>query len=315
MLTKYRLPLVFALLGLPIVFFTRGFEHVVAVVVLAAFEVSSSFDNAILNTEILRGMTPRWRGRFLTYGVLMGVVGVRIVLPFALICVSTLQSPATVVMMALNDPIMFGVEVGRSRSLVAAFGGMFLCGMFLDFVLHEDETWIPISRQLKKPILGIIVIAAVVFLIGLHSWSMALWALLGLAVHFLLIKLSGRLEAGRGFFVSGLKAFLYLELLDSVFSLDGVVGAFALSSDLVDIMLGLTLGALSVRSMTVHFAQTGSLQELRYLKAGALWSIGVLAALMLVQLWIPLPDWLAMASIGLIAVAAAHSVFVARAER
>ena len=78
---------------------------------------------------------------------------------------------------------------------------------------------------------------------------------------------------------SGLAAFLYLEVLDASFSFDGVIGAFALSNNLFIIALGLGIGAMFVRSMTVMLVDKGTLTEYRYLEHGAFYAIIALAAI------------------------------------
>jgi hypothetical protein len=72
---------------------------------------------------------------------------------------------------------------------------------------------------------------------------------------------------------SGLGGFLYLNVLDASFSFDGVIGAFALSNNMVIIALGLSIGAMFVRSMTIMLVQKGTLAEYRYLEHGAFWAI------------------------------------------
>ena len=54
---------------------------------------------------------------------------------------------------------------------------------------------------------------------------------------------------------SGLGGLLYLNVLDASFSFDGVIGAFALSNNMIVIALGLSIGAMFVRSMTIHFVR------------------------------------------------------------
>ena len=82
----------------------------------------------------------------------------------------------------------------------------------------------------------------------------------------------------------GLGAFLYLEVLDASFSFDGVIGAFAISSDIFIIALGLGIGAFWVRSLTIYMVDKGTLDEYRYLEHGAMWAIGFLAAIMILEL-------------------------------
>lgn len=88
---------------------------------------------------------------------------------------------------------------------------------------------------------------------------------------------------------AGIIGFLYLEILDMSFSLDGVVGAFAMSNDIVIIMIGLGVGAVFVRSMTVYLVVKGTLEELVYLEHGAHWAIGSLAFLMFASIFMPVP--------------------------
>jgi hypothetical protein len=60
---------------------------------------------------------------------------------------------------------------------------------------------------------------------------------------------------------SGLGGFLYLNVLDASFSFDGVIGAFALSNNMIVIALGLSIGAIFVRSMTIHLVRAGTLAQ------------------------------------------------------
>ena len=82
---------------------------------------------------------------------------------------------------------------------------------------------------------------------------------------------------------SGAAAFLYLEVLDASFSFDGVIGAFALSNNIFIIAMGLGIGAMFVRSMTVMLVDKGTLAQYRFLEHGAFWAIIALAIIMLVS--------------------------------
>ncbi len=85
--------------------------------------------------------------------------------------------------------------------------------------------------------------------------------------------------------------FLYLEVLDASFSFDGVIGAFAITNDVVIIMLGLAIGAMFVRSMTVFLVYKGTLQEFVYLEHGAHYAIGILALIMFASVHYHIPEW------------------------
>ena len=78
----------------------------------------------------------------------------------------------------------------------------------------------------------------------------------------------------------GLGAFLYLEVLDASFSFDGVIGAFALTQNLFLIAIGLGIGAMYVRSMTIMLVERKTLAQFRYLEHGAFYSILALSVIM-----------------------------------
>ncbi|NIZ90987.1 DUF475 domain-containing protein [Kineococcus rubinsiae] len=84
--------------------------------------------------------------------------------------------------------------------------------------------------------------------------------------------------------------FLYLEVLDASFSFDGVIGAFAITNDPIIIAIGLGVGAMFIRSMTVHLVREGTLSQYIYLENGALWAIGALAAILLLSIEIEIPE-------------------------
>jgi hypothetical protein len=88
----------------------------------------------------------------------------------------------------------------------------------------------------------------------------------------------------------GIGAFLYLEVLDASFSFDGVIGAFAITTDVVIIMLGLAIGAMFVRSLTVFLVKKGTLDEFVFLEHGAHYAIGILAVIMLASMKFHIPE-------------------------
>ncbi|MFC4906593.1 DUF475 domain-containing protein [Actinomadura gamaensis] len=122
---------------------------------------------------------------------------------------------------------------------------------------------------------------------------------------------SAALAVGKaGFFL-----FLYLEVLDASFSFDGVIGAFAISTDPIVIALGLGVGAMYIRSLTVYLVRKGTLHEYVYLEHGAHWAIGALSVCMMISIGHELPDWLTGGiGAGLILVSFASSVIRNRRE-
>ena len=79
-------------------------------------------------------------------------------------------------------------------------------------------------------------------------------------------------------------------MLDASFSFDGVVGAFAITSDPIIIAIGLGVGAMFIRSLTVYLVRKGTLSEYVYLEHGALWAIGALAVLLLITIKYDVPE-------------------------
>jgi len=112
---------------------------------------------------------------------------------------------------------------------------------------------------------------------------------------------------------NGLMGFIYLEVLDASFSFDGVIGAFALSSDIFVIMLGLGIGAMFVRSLTLYMLKKKTLAEYRYLEHGAHYAILILAIIMIVKIFTPVNE-LFVGTVGVffIGISTYHSILANR---
>ncbi|MFI8994972.1 DUF475 domain-containing protein [Streptomyces sp. NPDC053542] len=78
--------------------------------------------------------------------------------------------------------------------------------------------------------------------------------------------------------------FLYLEVIDASFSFDGVIGAFAITNDIFEMALGLGIGAMYIRSLTVFLVRKGTLDDYVYLEHGAHYAIGALAVILLITI-------------------------------
>ncbi|MCG2585347.1 DUF475 domain-containing protein [Massilia sp. TS11] len=277
--------------------------------ILAVLEVSLSFDNAVLNASVLRGWDAFWRKLFLGLGMIIAVFGMRLVFPIMIVAVAADLSWPAVWQLALNDPQAYAHHLHAHHAEVAAFGGMFLLLVFLNFLLDADKEahWLgPIERELGKlgrvssvsVMVALAVLLASVQLVApgqqLAALTAGLYGILAYVGVGALTQLLGGGEAGAsaGALVQkgGIGAFLYLELLDASFSFDGVIGAFAITTDIVIIMLGLAIGAMFVRSMTVYLVEKGTLEQFVFLEHGAHYAIGVLAAIMLVSMKYEIPE-------------------------
>ncbi|MBE1291748.1 MAG: DUF475 domain-containing protein [Rhodobacteraceae bacterium] len=268
--------------------------------VLAALEIALSFDNAIVNANKLVEMTPVWQRRFLTWGILIAVFGMRIVFPLAIVAIFAWINPFAAMHLALSDPDEYSRIIGHAHGPISAFGGTFLMMVALKFFIDEDKSvdWV-VALEKRLRLWGSIrgfEIAFVLLVVVVISRSLPVQelapflsaAVMGLLVFTLVDGLGTYLDniAGKTTEVGakgGLGAFLYLEVLDASFSFDGVIGAFALTTNILLIAIGLGIGAMYVRSMTIMLVERGTLAEFRYLEHGAFYSIFALSIVMFLQ--------------------------------
>jgi len=327
-----------------------GLNALYLLLVLAVLEVSLSFDNAIVNAAVLQRMSPFWQQMFLTVGILIAVFGMRLVFPLLLVWATAGVDPVRAMELALNPPPHGASEfpdgspsyqklITSAHPQIAAFGGIFLFMLFLDFVFHDrDIKWlklieIPFARIGRLGQLSVAVTGVVLVLVGAlltHSSderaTVLTAGLLGLVMYLVVNGLSrafrppdaepvvtGDKAVGK----AGFMLFLYLESLDAAFSFDGVTGAFAITSDPILIALGLGLvGSMFVRSITIYLVRQEALDRYVYLEHGAHWAIGALAVIMLfsVEPRFQIPEAFT-ASVGVVLVGAALSSSVLRNRR
>ncbi len=283
-----------------------GMSFLAVGIVLAALEISLSFDNAIVNANKLKTMDPKWQRRFLTWGILIAVFGMRIVFPLAVVAIAAHLGPIQAVVLAATKPAEYSAIMNDAHLSIAAFGGTFLMMVALTYFIDEEKEidWVhAVEHRLRRcaSVRGLEM--AFVLLLALviseaqpeaDEMTFLFSAVCGL-VTFSAVDILGRLldqtnevqgTVARG----GFGAFLYLEVLDASFSFDGVVGAFALTQNLFLIAIGLGIGALYVRSMTIMLVERGTLAQFRYLEHGAFYSILVLSGIMYAQSMVHVPE-------------------------
>ncbi|AUH62771.1 DUF475 domain-containing protein [Paracoccus zhejiangensis] len=274
--------------------------------VLAVLEISLSFDNAIVNANKLKTMSPIWQRRFLTWGILIAVFGMRLLFPLIIVVIAAKIGPWAAVMLAATEPGEYARIMGEAHLPIAAFGGSFLMLVALSFFFDQskDVDWIGrLERALRA--LGsvrgmevgfvLVIILLFVWLLPVRDEKIFMFSAMCGIVTFLAVdalghvldrwgKSAGAAEQG------GFGAFLYLEVLDASFSFDGVIGAFALTQNLFLIAIGLGIGAMYVRAMTVMLVERGTLAEFRFLEHGAFWSILILSIIMFGQTMWHIPE-------------------------
>ncbi|HEY8302335.1 MAG TPA: DUF475 domain-containing protein [Jatrophihabitans sp.] len=336
--------LVVAVVGLALGFLYGGATGLAVTAILAVLEVSLSFDNAVVNATVLVRMSAFWQRIFLTVGVAIAVFGMRLIFPLLIVGITAKLSPIEAVRLALekgdpNTKGTYGYLLHQAHPAIAAFGGIFLLLLFLDFVFEEREiTWLtPIEKGLQR--IGkldqlSVVVALIALVVSAYTLApdnkvstVLASGALGM-ITYLLVNALGEFfdveeEGEEGATETGVSKkavmgvvgkaafflFLYLEVLDASFSFDGVVGAFAITSDPIIIAIGLGIGAMFIRSLTVFLVRKGTLSEYVYLEHGALWAIGALAVLLLVTIEYEVPEVVTgLIGVGFIGAAFASSV-------
>jgi uncharacterized protein len=304
--------------GLISAFYLGGLAALYITVLLIILEISLSFDNAVVNAKVLETMDPIWQRRFIVYGIPIAVFGMRLVFPLAIVSVVTGMGMIETLQVAINQPDVYEKVLKSTESTIFAFGGAFLLMVFLDFFFEEKDikwvTFVEGSRFMEKAssVNNIELITAIMVGIGLghitqdfgvvqaFMYGVLLHSVLGMLDHFL------SSETVR----SGIAGFIYLEVLDASFSFDGVIGAFALTSNIFIIMIGLGVGAMFVRSMTIFFVEHKTLSHFRYLEHGAHYAIGILAIIMLIKITTHISELVTgTIGIGLILIAFLHSIW------
>lgn len=351
--------LVITVLALATALIYGSWSAVVITLILGVLEISLSFDNAVVNARILERMNPFWQKMFLTVGIVIAVFGMRVVFPLLIVSVTAGLNPVEAVKLALEkgsieEPGTYAYLLHEAHPQIAAFGGMFLLMIFLDFMFEDrDIRWLswlerPLAFIGKLPMVNVVVALALLALFGAtsgeHQATVLVAGIAGLVTYFLVTGLGGLFDVddpeddGNSFedsremvaeadriikkkrvgHVAGRAAFLlflYLEVIDASFSFDGVIGAFAITADPIIIALGLGLiGAMFVRSLTVFLVRQGTLDEFEYLDHGAHWAIGALAVILLVTITTEVNE-IVTGLIGVVFILAAFISSVARNRR
>lgn len=287
--------------------------------ILAILEVTFSFDNAVINSRILQRMSPFWQMLFLTVGIFIAVFVVRFSLPIIIVMFATGLGFTEVLNLALQNPDEYGKRVKEAAPVIDAFGGTFLLMLGISYFLDRDKIihWLsPIEKQMARvdnirfiKLIIMSLVAAVLYLTvdPAIKNTVLLSSALGIGLQFVLHSLSVLFDrkmkqAGAKHLVgwAAFASFMYLEVIDASFSFDGVIGAFALTSDVLLIMTGLGVGAFWVRSLTVYLMRAKTLTKYRYLEHGAHWAILALGTVMLAKLYNLHPPEVVTGSLGLI---------------
>lgn len=314
-------------------FLYLGIFGVIKGTTLSVMEVSLSFDNAALNAIVLYTMSKAWRRRFIIWGIPIAVFGMRFAFPALIVSVISGIDPISTVKMALNQPELYSQYLKQGKHMIEAFGGVFLMIIFVKWLYGDKENyWLTyieksfakignLSNSVSLTILGLI------FLIGAYNkdFTIVMAGIAGFIVFEAIDSLKALLENNEfaqklqgenaNGSLSDLSKFIYLEILDASLSFDGVIGAFAISQDIILILVGLGVGAFAIRTLTIFFVEQ-STAELSYLENGTHWAIGFLGAYMLTSMFISIPDYIvSVVTMGVIALAVMSSLSEAKKNK
>jgi hypothetical protein len=278
---------------------------IITILGLVLFEVISSIDNAVVNAEVLSTMSQKARRWFLFWGLLFAVVVVRGLLPWLIVWVATpgLGPIEALTATFSNDPrVLMAIET--SAPMLLAGGGTFLVFLFFHWLFLEDKNFgLPGEKFFRKQ--GIWFYAVVSILLALIVWFatkmnpiMAFGAVVGSTAFFITHGFKQNAEeqerqlvAGTNKNMSDLSKILYLEVIDTTFSIDGVLGAFAFTLSVPLILIGNGIGAFVLRELTVR--NVDNIKKYAYLKNGAMYSILGLGTIMLLDAFgAHIPHWM-----------------------
>jgi hypothetical protein len=309
-----------------------GSKALYIVLILMIVEITFSFDNAIINAKVLEKLSPFWQQLFLTVGIVIAIFGMRVLFPILIVSLTADLSWSKVIDLALHHPKEYGHHLEEAHPMISAFGGAFLLMLAFQFFFDDerDVLWIKkleskmqlLSHWVWAPTVTSIIMGFVSLLpMNTHARQTIVAGALGTLTYVgiqLLVRGMERAQGKRGAVSKGgqvgmaaFLTFIYLQILDASFSFDGVIGAFAITSDIVLIAAGLGIGAIWVRSMTVYMVRKGTLNEFVYLEHGAHYTVFVLAVVMLASALLDIPEIVpGLTGLGIIAASIAASIRV-----
>ncbi|MFZ2072580.1 MAG: DUF475 domain-containing protein [Minisyncoccia bacterium] len=269
------------------------FSSLLIIVGLVLFETISSVDNAIINAEVLSTMSKRARKWFLTWGMFIAVFVVRGLLPFIIIwAFNTSLSAGQVFSAAWSSDPLVQESIHKSAPILLVAGGVFLLFLFLHWLFLEDKRMgLPKAEKFFMA-KGVWFYAVVSILLAIIAWFalkqsnlMGFGAVVGSSLFFITHGFKQNAEEQEkkllGSAQSDLSKLFFLEIIDTTFSIDGVLGAFAFTLSVPLILIGNGIGALVVRELTLRNIER--IKKYVYLKNGAMYSILVLGIIMILH--------------------------------
>lgn len=279
-------------------------ETIVIISGLIVFEIVNSVDNAIVNAHVLKTMSERWRKIFLFFGILTAVFVVRGLLPLVIVWLSVPEIGFLGTLKAVIKSPPELAELFKEREGIILIGaGVFLLLLYLHWLFLEKKDPYFVPDRWIKPHHGVwfFALAAIILVALLYlakpSFYVMLAAAIGNAAFFILYGFKEQaakqeeMMAHNKTHLSNFSKFMFLELLDTSFSFDGVMGAFAFTTSIPLIFIGNGIGALVVRELTIKGIDR--VAKYRWLKNGAMTSIGILGLFLILKSFgVHIPEYL-----------------------
>jgi hypothetical protein len=279
---------------------------------LAIFEIVSSIDNAVINAEVLNTMSPKGRKWFLVWGFLFAVIVVRGMLPWVIVWAATpsLGFIGSLTATFSSDPAV-AASIMHSTPILLAGGGVFLVFLFFHWLfLEEKSIGLPHEQFFMRN--GVWFYALVSIVLATIVWSalqfnplMAFGAVIGSTAFFIMHGFKENAEQAEKKMKEGagpqsdLSKILYLEVIDSTFSIDGILGAFAFTFSVPYILIGNGIGAWVLRRLTIR--NIDRIKQYAFLKNGAMYAIFALSIIMIAGAFgHEIPEWVSPAVMVLI---------------
>jgi hypothetical protein len=216
-------------------------SFILIVLGLSLFEIINSIDNAIINAEVLSTMQPRMQKWFLFWGLFIAVFLTRGVLPWAIILATnpSLGPIGALTATFSNDPKVHQA-IEESAPMLLMGGGTFLIFLFFHWLFIEQKNYgLVTERFFHKQ--GVWFYAVVSIILALIVWFsihinplVAFGAVIGSTAFFIIHGFRQNAEEQEKNLLdknrSDISKILYLEVIDSTFSIDGGIEIIKLTN-------------------------------------------------------------------------------------
>jgi len=296
-------PLALALVAAALAWALDGAYAAAALLTLAAYEIALSVDNAVPMAGVAGRLHPRMRQVFLTAGLFVGVVVMRLFVPPVAVSAAGGEPVSETTADMVADPTDYASALDGVRPELAGFGGVFLWMVFSEYLFNcerkDRPLWIaPLERPfyaLRRPRVVQFAVAAVLAgIVAAFSPDPGPVALAGAAgiTGYALVKLGARhvwTHAVAVVVERALAVFLLLEILDDTYSFSDTGTGLPVWERLGIALVGVSIGAVFLVRLTRRLDSGEALQRYRYLPAGAAYVLGILGILLWTSEFTPIP--------------------------